>query len=150
MNSIMFKSRSRVLYGAVCFFHLFILFCRTNWLIIQCRAGSVEPIGGVARFQSVVNYYRNLDRPSDEEKDNDKTNGVKSVDLITLFSGDVFNPSLESSVTKGQHMVPVLNRIGVDATCVGVSKPTCSLPISISISYVPSSYCVSSILMIRI
>lgn len=59
--------------------------------------------------------------------------------MITLFSGDAFNPSLESSVTKGmvgpvllerllwawlteagRHMVPVLNMVGADVACVGV------------------------------
>lgn len=42
-----------------------------------------------------------------------------------LFSGDAFNPSLESSVTKGAHMVPVLNGLmgegGRGVACVGVS-----------------------------
>ena len=39
--------------------------------------------------------------------------------LVTFFSGDAFNPSLESSVTKGRHMVPVLNKIGTDVACLG-------------------------------
>lgn len=42
-------------------------------------------------------------------------------ELLTLFSGDAFNPSLESTVTKGSHMVPVLNRVGTAVACVGVS-----------------------------
>ena len=41
--------------------------------------------------------------------------------LLTLFSGDAFNPSLESSVTKGRHMVPVLNNLETAVACVGVS-----------------------------
>jgi 2',3'-cyclic-nucleotide 2'-phosphodiesterase (5'-nucleotidase family) len=41
-------------------------------------------------------------------------------EVITLFSGDVFNPSLESTVTKGQHMIPFLNKIGTDVACIGV------------------------------
>jgi hypothetical protein len=41
-------------------------------------------------------------------------------DILTFFSGDAFNPSLESSVTKGRHMVPFLNNIGIDVACVGV------------------------------
>ena len=40
---------------------------------------------------------------------------------MTLFSGDAFNPSLESSVTKGRHMVPILNNLGTTVACVGVS-----------------------------
>jgi len=72
------------------------------------RPGSAEPVGGVARFQTIVKEYRvspcYADQPS----------------LLTLFSGDAFNPSLESSVTKGRHMVPFLNAVGTDLACVGV------------------------------
>lgn len=72
------------------------------------REGSAEPVGGVARFQSVVNYYRN--DPSFSEQPN----------VLTFFSGDAYNPSLESTVTKGRHMVPFLNKAGTDVACVGV------------------------------
>jgi 2',3'-cyclic-nucleotide 2'-phosphodiesterase (5'-nucleotidase family) len=66
-------------------------------------------VGGISRFQSVVNDYRS--NPKYQEQ----------ASLITFFSGDSFNPSLESSVTKGKHMVPFLNAIGTDVACVGVS-----------------------------
>ena len=72
------------------------------------RAGSAEPVGGVARFQTAVNQYRDSIRYADQPT------------LITLFSGDAFNPSLESTVTKGKHMVPFLNRIGTNVACIGV------------------------------
>jgi hypothetical protein len=75
----------------------------------DCRSGSAEPAGGIARFQSVVNEYRSHPRFQGQ------------VSLLTFFSGDAFNPSLESSVTKGRHMVPFLNAIGTDVACVGVS-----------------------------
>lgn len=39
---------------------------------------------------------------------------------MTLFSGDAYNPSLESSVTKGAHMIPVLNQLSTNMACVGV------------------------------
>jgi len=39
--------------------------------------------------------------------------------LLTFFSGDAFNPSLESSVTKGRHMVPILNQIKTSVACLG-------------------------------
>lgn len=68
---------------------------------------SAEPVGGAARFQTVINDYRSSERYGDQPA------------LITLFSGDAFNPSLESSVTKGSHMVPVLNGFGTDCACVG-------------------------------
>ena len=73
-----------------------------------CRSGSAEPVGGIARFQTVVNDYRSNARYADQPS------------LLTFFSGDAFNPSLESSVTKGRHMVPFLNGIGTDVACVGV------------------------------
>ena len=38
---------------------------------------------------------------------------------MTLFSGDAFNPSLESSVTKGKHMVPALNALETTVSCLG-------------------------------
>lgn len=42
--------------------------------------------------------------------------------ILTLFSGDAFNPSIESTITKGRHMVPFLNKVGTDVACVGVSR----------------------------
>ncbi|KZV84073.1 Metallo-dependent phosphatase [Exidia glandulosa HHB12029] len=38
---------------------------------------------------------------------------------LVLFSGDVFSPSVESSVTRGSHMVPVMNELAPDVTVVG-------------------------------
>jgi len=96
--------------------------------VYHVDASSAEPVGGIARFQTVCNYYR----------DNERFKGQPN--LVTVFSGDAFNPSLESSVTKGvylpslislhlvsnksrgSHMVPVLNGIGTDVACVGVSR----------------------------
>ncbi|KAM0326577.1 hypothetical protein ACHAQA_006446 [Verticillium albo-atrum] len=75
--------------------------------VYHLDASSAEPKGGIARFITAVNQYRNDDRFRGEPA------------LLTLFSGDAFNPSLESSVTKGEHMVPVLNSIGTDCACVG-------------------------------
>jgi 5'-nucleotidase len=94
--------------------------------VYHVESGSAEPVGGAARFQTLCNYYRN----------DPKFKGQP--ELITVFSGDAFNPSLESSVTKGNnicalcffgakfdtgsHMVPILNNIGTDVACVGVSN----------------------------
>ena len=46
-----------------------------------------DPVGGAARFVSAQNEYRSS-----------QYDGQPG--LITLFSGDAFNPSIESSVTK--------------------------------------------------
>lgn len=47
-----------------------------------------DPAGGAARFVSVIDEYR------------DKERYAGRADLLVLFSGDVFNPSIESTVTK--------------------------------------------------
>ncbi|KAK0197572.1 Metallo-dependent phosphatase-like protein [Armillaria mellea] len=40
-------------------------------------------------------------------------------DGLSLFSGDVFSPSVESSVTRGSHMVPVMNELAPDVSLTG-------------------------------
>ncbi|KAK6070522.1 5'-nucleotidase [Seiridium cupressi] len=75
--------------------------------VYHVDASSAEPVGGAARFMTLVNYYR----------EDPKWKGQSG--LVTLFSGDAYNPSLESSITKGAHMVPVLNNIGTDAAALG-------------------------------
>jgi len=39
--------------------------------------------------------------------------------LLTVFAGDLFGPSMMSGVTKGRHMVNVLNLLGIDYGCFG-------------------------------
>ncbi|KAJ9620120.1 hypothetical protein H2203_007884 [Taxawa tesnikishii (nom. ined.)] len=56
--------------------------------VYHVEAGSREPVGGIARFQTLCKYYKGDTRFHGQP------------DLIPLFSGDAFNPSLESSVTK--------------------------------------------------
>ncbi|KAI9683780.1 MAG: hypothetical protein M1822_005970 [Bathelium mastoideum] len=75
--------------------------------VYHIEEGSQEPIGGAARFQTLCKYYRESDEFANQPE------------LIELFSGDAFNPSLESSVTKGSHMVPILNAVGTKVACVG-------------------------------
>ncbi|KAG9013097.1 hypothetical protein FRB94_003931 [Tulasnella sp. JGI-2019a] len=38
---------------------------------------------------------------------------------LVLFSGDAFSPSVESSVTRGSHMVPVMNQLMPDISLTG-------------------------------
>lgn len=52
---------------------------------------SAEPVGGITRFMSVLKEYR----------DGEQYRGQS--ELLPLFSGDVFNPSVESTVTKGEY-----------------------------------------------
>ena len=58
--------------------------------VYHVEPGSREPVGGVARFKTLSNYYQYDNRFRNQ------------ADLLTFFSGDAFNPSLESSITKGQ------------------------------------------------
>jgi hypothetical protein len=57
--------------------------------VYHVEPGSREPVGGIARFQTLCNEYAKDERYAGQPE------------LLTLFSGDAFNPSLESSVTKG-------------------------------------------------
>lgn len=57
--------------------------------VYHVDSSSSEPVGGAARFMSLVQHYR----------EGPQFKGQSS--LLTFFSGDAFNPSLESSVTKG-------------------------------------------------
>lgn len=57
--------------------------------VYHVDSSSSEPVGGIARFISLCKYYRSDERFKEQPG------------LVTFFSGDAFNPSLESSVTKG-------------------------------------------------
>lgn len=75
--------------------------------VYHLDASSAEPVGGIARFMTVCNEYQDGERFADQPA------------CLTLFSGDAFNPSLESSITKGSHMVPILNEIRTDCAALG-------------------------------
>lgn len=61
-----------------------------------------EPVGGAARFAKLVkDQCQGECRP------------------LILFSGDCLNPSTLSAFTKGEHMVPIMNTIGVDVAALG-------------------------------
>ncbi|KAJ3556500.1 hypothetical protein NPX13_g10121 [Xylaria arbuscula] len=75
--------------------------------VYHVDSSSSEPVGGVARFMTLIDQYRKGSQFEGQP------------DLLTFFSGDAFNPSLESSVTKGDHMIPLLNNAGTDAAALG-------------------------------
>ncbi|POS72322.1 flagellar associated protein [Diaporthe helianthi] len=75
--------------------------------VYHLDASSAEPVGGIARFMTVCKEYQQGDRFRDQPA------------CVTLFSGDAFNPSLESSITKGSHMVPILNALATDCASLG-------------------------------
>ncbi|EOD43737.1 Homeobox [Neofusicoccum parvum] len=53
--------------------------------VYHCEPSSAEPVGGYARFKSLCNHYRSDPKFAGQSE------------LLTFFSGDAFNPSLESS-----------------------------------------------------
>eukprot|EP01059_Diplonema_ambulator_P006430 TRINITY_DN16133_c1_g1_i2.p1 TRINITY_DN16133_c1_g1~~TRINITY_DN16133_c1_g1_i2.p1 ORF type:complete len:984 (+),score=272.86 TRINITY_DN16133_c1_g1_i2:2-2953(+) len=60
-----------------------------------------EPVGGAPRFSYKVKEYQH----------------AYSSDL--MFSGDCYNPSLMSTVTKGKHMTPILNELNIKVSVYG-------------------------------
>eukprot|EP01100_Stratorugosa_tubuloviscum_P007224 TRINITY_DN3022_c2_g1_i1.p1 TRINITY_DN3022_c2_g1~~TRINITY_DN3022_c2_g1_i1.p1 ORF type:complete len:527 (-),score=253.97 TRINITY_DN3022_c2_g1_i1:76-1656(-) len=62
--------------------------------------GGQEPVGGASRFKTACNQFAN-ENP------------------IITCGGDVFNPSLLSTITKGKHMVPILNALGTHYGVLG-------------------------------
>ena len=58
--------------------------------VYHVDSASAEPVGGLARFMTLCREH---------QEDEAFRNGPN---VLTLFSGDAFNPSLESSVTKGE------------------------------------------------
>lgn len=59
-----------------------------------------EPIGGAARFCTAINSFKHLNP-------------------LILFSGDAFNPSMLSTFTQGEQMIPVLNAVGTHCAVFG-------------------------------
>eukprot|EP00026_Physarum_polycephalum_P007588 Phypoly_transcript_07652.p1 GENE.Phypoly_transcript_07652~~Phypoly_transcript_07652.p1 ORF type:complete len:463 (+),score=75.40 Phypoly_transcript_07652:44-1390(+) len=68
--------------------------------VYEIDARAKDPVGGATRFAAGIKKYSHLNP-------------------IVLFSGDVFNPSVTSTVTKGKHMIPVMHQLKVQASVVG-------------------------------
>lgn len=83
------------------------LFSRCLNASANTHSSKNNPVGGASRFVTLVKEYRNGAKYAGQPK------------LLTFFSGDAFNPSIESSVTRGKHMPPVLNAIGTDVAALG-------------------------------
>ncbi|KAJ2783480.1 hypothetical protein H4R18_001689 [Coemansia javaensis] len=63
-----------------------------------------EPVGGATRFAGLLNSLQD---------------NAAAGPTLTLFSGDAFFPSLESTFTMGDHMRAVLNELRIDASVFG-------------------------------
>ncbi|XP_054722641.1 trifunctional nucleotide phosphoesterase protein YfkN-like [Uloborus diversus] len=59
-----------------------------------------EPVGGASRFCTALKSFHDLEP-------------------LVLFSGDIFAPSIMSTFTKGEQMIPVLNSLGVHCAVFG-------------------------------
>ncbi|ESO03811.1 hypothetical protein HELRODRAFT_80178 [Helobdella robusta] len=59
-----------------------------------------EPVGGAARFTTAIHHLQHLNP-------------------LILFSGDIFNPSSMSTITKGRQMVPIMNRLNIHYSLFG-------------------------------
>ncbi|XP_037078081.1 snake venom 5'-nucleotidase-like isoform X2 [Pollicipes pollicipes] len=68
--------------------------------VYNIEAGMQEPVGGAARFVTAVEQYKHLNP-------------------MVIFSGDIFSPSLLSTFARGEHMIPVLNRLEVHVAVYG-------------------------------
>ncbi|XP_069950309.1 mannosylglucosyl-3-phosphoglycerate phosphatase isoform X3 [Cherax quadricarinatus] len=61
---------------------------------------NTEPKAGAARFKTALRSFSDRDP-------------------LVLFSGDILAPSIMSSFTKGEHMVPVMNHLGIHCAVFG-------------------------------
>lgn len=68
--------------------------------VYNVESREMEPVGGAARFLTAVKSKADL-QP------------------LVLFSGDIFAPSIMSTFTKGEQMVPVLNMLGTHCALYG-------------------------------
>lgn len=74
-------------------------------LVINGKKETID----VTRFATLLANVR--------QKWKDRSDGYK--DGLTVFSGDLFSPSVESSTSRGRHMPAIINGLKVDVACVG-------------------------------
>lgn len=79
--------------------------------VYNIEARKKEPVGGAARFVTLLNAIR-----SNEKK---KKKMASNPPPLVMFSGDAFNPSIMSTVLKGKQMVEVLNRMSIHTAIYG-------------------------------
>ncbi|GLH01865.1 Protein 5NUC [Gryllus bimaculatus] len=68
--------------------------------VYNVESRATEPVGGAARFCTAFKSFSHLNP-------------------LILFSGDVFSPSMLSTFTKGEQMIPVLNELGTHCAVFG-------------------------------
>ncbi|KAA8496851.1 5'-nucleotidase [Porphyridium purpureum] len=78
--------------------------------VYEIEERAQEPVGGAARFASVVRRYERGCQVHAQDG---------APQPLVLFSGDCFHPSMMSTVMGGEQMVPVLNALNVRAAVIG-------------------------------
>ncbi|KIO34287.1 hypothetical protein M407DRAFT_16826 [Tulasnella calospora MUT 4182] len=79
-----------------------------------------QKVPGTSKKIDVTQFAELLDSIRNSWPKTSTTTDAKTVeDGLVLFSGDVFSPSIESSVTRGSHMVPVMNELRPDVSLTG-------------------------------
>ncbi|XP_077203337.1 snake venom 5'-nucleotidase-like isoform X2 [Paroedura picta] len=68
--------------------------------VYEVESRKEEPVGGAARFATAIKEFSILNP-------------------LIIFSGDCLNPSALSVITKGKHMIPILNALGVHFAVFG-------------------------------
>ena len=68
--------------------------------VYNLEEGQEEPVGGVARFKTALDSFSELEP-------------------LILFSGDLFQPSLMSTMYKGEQMIKPANDFRIDVACFG-------------------------------
>ncbi|KAL0277625.1 UNVERIFIED_CONTAM: hypothetical protein PYX00_004852 [Menopon gallinae] len=68
--------------------------------VYNIESRTTEPVGGAARFATAIKSFSHLNP-------------------LILFSGDIFSPSMLSTVTKGEQMVAVLNELNTHCAVFG-------------------------------
>ena len=75
--------------------------------VYNIEPGERDPVGGAARFVTLIRNIKSA------------AAAAGRADPVVVFSGDAFNPSMMSTVTKGKQMVPCLNNMKCDVALVG-------------------------------
>ena len=98
-----------------------VTFILTGWFLLLSAAGHAEPTK--ITFLHVNDIYEIEPRdgkggfaPLMTLLEQERAN---SSHTITTFGGDLFSPSILSGITKGAHMVEMMNAIGTDIAVVG-------------------------------
>jgi 2',3'-cyclic-nucleotide 2'-phosphodiesterase (5'-nucleotidase family) len=71
--------------------------------VYNIEEAPTSPCAGASRFAAKLKALREEHEPP----------------ALVMFSGDLFNPSLLSTVNRGKQMVEVINLLGVDVACHG-------------------------------